>query len=206
MKWLAMACTAENDVLAWSDSLSSLESACEGEFRAICKMFGLEDLQAQQIKQNNLDFVVKYNGPRNTNLVPQRKSLELMALSQLLQSKVNLISELHQRIAHGFKRFSPLVEWQLAAYELKYQQANNVIAGIAHDVGLVEDYAAESNLPLTVAASLIINKYQNRQILIRKLERLRIRHQIAIRAARNKEDFAACRAAMDEDAFLSMMM
>jgi hypothetical protein len=206
MQWIALACTAENEVLAWSDNLSILESACEGEFRAICRIYGVEDLYAQQLRQNNLDFKLKFNGPRNTALVAMRRPLELQALSHSLQSKVALISELQQRISHGFKRFTPTVEWQEEAYELKYQQALNVTLNLGGEQGMVEDHAEECDLPIDVAAGIIINKYQNRKLLIRKLERLRIRHQRAIRGAKNKEDFAKCKAAMEEDSFLSMMM
>lgn len=206
MQWLALACTAENEVLAWSENLSVLESACEGEFRAICRIYGVEDLQAQQLRRFNLDFKLKFNGPRITSLVPHRKDLELMSLSNSLQAKVGLIVELNQRLAHGFKRFSSLVEWQQEAYEEKYRQAMNVLEGLEQDAGMVEDYAEESGIDINVAAGIIINKYYNRKFLIRKLERLRIRHQLAIRQAKNKEDFAQCRSAMEEDSFLSMMM
>jgi hypothetical protein len=206
MQWLALACTAENEVLAWSENLSTLESACEGEFRAICRIYGVDDLQAQQLRRFNLDFKLKFNGPRVTTLVPYRKDLEVMALSNALQVKVGLISELNQRIAHGFKRFTPVVEWQVEAYEEKYREALNVLEGLEKDAGMVKDYAEEAGLTIDVAASIIVNKYHDRKFLIRKLERLRIRHQLAIRNAKNKEEFAQCRAAMEEDSFLSMMM
>ncbi|CAB4241901.1 hypothetical protein UFOVP71_439 [uncultured Caudovirales phage] len=206
MQWIALACTAENEVLAWSDNLSILESACEGEFRAICRIYGVEDVPAQQLRQFNLDFVIKFNGPRNTALVAARRPLEIKALSHCLQSRVGLVTELQQRISHGFKRFTPVVEWQLESYEEKYRQAMNVVDGMTTDIGMVEDHAEEHGLSINVAAGIIINKYHNRKFLIRKLERLRIRHQRAIRNAKNKEDFAKCKASMEEDSFLSMMM
>jgi hypothetical protein len=206
MQWLALACTAENEVLAWSENLATLESACEGEFRAICRIYGIDDLQAQQLRRFNLDFKLKFNGPKITTLVPHRKDLELMSLSNSLQAKVGLIAELHQRLAHGFKRFNPSVPWQVESYEIKYKQAMNVLSGSTTDIGMVEDYAEESGLTINVAAGIIVNKYTNREFLIRKMERLRIRHQRAIRNAHNKEDFARCRSAMEEDSFLSMMM
>lgn len=206
MQWLALACTAENEVLAWSTDLSVLESACLGEFQAICRIYGVQDLHANQLRQYNLDFKLKFDGPRNTELVAHRKSMETMILSQQLQSRVNLMSELQQRLSHGFKRFEQRFEWQNEAYEEKYHQANDVINGLTEDVGMVEDYAEESGLTINVAAGLIVNKYHNRKFLIRKLERLRIRFQRMIREAKNKEEFARVRARMDEDSFLSMMM
>lgn len=206
MQWLALACTAENEVLAWSEELSTLESACLGEFQAICRIYGVQDLYANQLRQYNLDFKLKFDGPRNTEFLAHRKSMETMILSQQLQSRVNLISELQQRLGHGFKRFEPQFEWQSEAYELKYQQALNVTLGLGGEVGLVEDYAEEAGITLETAASMIVTKYKNRATTIRKLERLRIRFQRMIRKAKNKEEFASVRARMDEDSFLSMMM
>lgn len=206
MHWLALACTAENEVLAWSTNLSALESACLGEFQAICRIYGVSDLHASQLQKNNLDFKLKFDGPRNTEFLAHRKSMEATIISHQLQARVNLVVELQQRLAHGFKRFEQQFEWQHEAYELKYRQANSVLAGLFHDVGMVEDYATELGLTVDVAAGLIINKYNNRTFLIRKLERLRIRFQNMIRTASNKEEFAVVRARMDEDSFLSMMM
>jgi hypothetical protein len=206
MHWLALACTAENEVLAWSTDLSVLESACLGEFQAICRIYGVGDLHANQLRQGNLDFKLKFDGPRNTEFLAHRKPMESTILSHQLQARVSLMSELQQRLSHGFKRFEYRYTWQHEAYELKYQQALNVINGTLLDTGLVQDYAEETNLDLATAASLIANKYQNRVQTIRKLERLRIRFQNMIRAANNKEEFAVVRARMDEDSFLSMMM
>ena len=206
MEWLALACTAENEVLAWSSDLALLESACLGDFRAISRIYGVSELHATQLRQNNLDFRLKFDGPRKTDFVAYKKPVELSILSQQLMQRVGLIKELQERLGHGFKRFAPVNPWQLQAYELKYNQAKQVIDGAINDVGLIEDYAEESGLSLSVAASLIINKYENKNQLIRKLERLRMRYQIAIRNATNKEEFAAVRASMEEDSFLTMLM
>jgi hypothetical protein len=206
MHWLALACTAENEVLAWSTDLSVLEAAALGEFQAICRVYSVSDLHASQLRQGNLDFKLKFDGPRNTEFVAHRKSMEVNILTHQLQARVNLMNELQQRLAHGFKRFEQRFEWQHEAYEEKYRQANDVFKGLTDDVGMVEDYAEEAGLTINVAAGLIINKYHNRKFLIRKLERLRIRFQNMIRAAKNKEEFAVVRARMDEDSFLSMMM
>jgi hypothetical protein len=209
MQWLALACTAENEILAWADSLAVLESACALEFRAICKIYGIDDVYANQIKQGKMNFRLEFDGPRNTNCVEHQKDEVNQTLGQILQARVGFMQELYQRLEHGYKRFSPVVEWQLEAYELKFQHA---LAWRNHDlfenlpVGVIHDYADETGLDRDTASSLIINKYENRQLLIRKLERLRIRHQTAIRNAKSKEDFVALRSAMDEDSFLSMLM
>lgn len=206
MHWLALACTAENEILAWTPDMSVLEAACLGEFQAICRIYGVSDLHASQLRQGNLDFKLKFDGPRNTEFLAHRKSMEATILSHQLQARVSLMTELQQRLAHGFKRFEQRFEWQHEAYEEKYRQANDVIRGLSEDIGMVEDYAEESGLTLNVAAGLIVNKYHNRKFLIRKLERLRIRFQRMIREAKIKEEFATVRARMEEDSFLSMMM
>ncbi len=205
MQWLALACTAENELLAWSTELSTLESACLGEFQAICRVYGVQDLHVNQLKQFNLDFKLKFDGPRNTEFIAHRKGMETSILSQQLQSRVGLMTELQQRLGHGFKRFQFQYPWQQEAYQLKYQQALNVLS-TKGPVDMVADYAEEAGLDLVTAATLITNKYENRATTIRKLERLRTRFQRAIRSARNKEEFAKVRAQMDEDSFLSMMM
>lgn len=203
---MAIACSAENEILACAESLPLLESACLNDFRAISRIYGLEDYEAQELKNGNLDFRIEFNGPRNTKLVPHTKASEFEVLSKILQSRVRLMHELHQRLAHGFKRFEAVVPWQHESYEEKYHEALAVLHGNGTDVGLIQDYAEESGLTINVAAGLIVNKYQNRKFLIRKLERLRIRHQTAIRNIQSKEDYDRCRSAIEEDSFLSMMM
>lgn len=206
MKWLALACSAENEVLACSESLPLVESACLNDFRAISRIYGLSESEANELKNGNFNFRIEFNGPRNTKLVPHQKSEDLELLSKQLRGRVQLMHELHQRLAHGHKRFLDVVPWQQEAYEEKYVEAQAVIDGVTAESGMVSDYAEESGLTINVAAGIIVNKYLNRKFLLRKLERLRIRHQIAIRNASTEEDFDRCRSAMDEDAFLSMMM
>lgn len=206
MKWMAIACSAENEILACAESLPLLESACLNDFRAISRIYGVEDQEAHELKNGNLAFRIEFNGPRSTKLVPHSKTEELEVLSKILQSRVRLMHELHQRLAHGFKRFESVIPWQHESYEEKYQEALAVLSGNDTKAGMVRDYADESGLTINVAAGLIVNKYQNRKFLIRKLERLRIRHQTAIRSIQSKEDYDRCRSAIEEDSFLSMMM
>jgi len=206
MKWMALACSAENEILACADNLALLESACLNDFRAISRIYGVDDQEAHEIKNGNLNFRIEFNGPKNTKLVPHTKTEELEILSKILQSRVTLMQELHQRLAHGFKRFDSVVPWQRESYEEKYDEALAVLNGSNAEAGMVRDYADESGLSINVAAELIVNKYQNRKFLIRKLERLRIRHQNAIRKVQSNDDYKKCRSDMEEDAFLSMMM
>lgn len=206
MNWIALATSAENYLLAWHENLALLESACLGEFRAICRVYNVSDIEHEQLKNRNLDFSIKFSGPRTTELVGSKKPDDLKLLSEILQTRVSLIGELHQRIGHGYKRFTSVVPWQLDAYRLKEEQACAALNGNTSNIGFVEDYAAEANLSIEVAARMILTKSKNHNDLIRKLERLRIRHQEAIRSASTKLEFAQVRACMDEDAFLSMLM
>jgi len=206
MKWMALACSAENEILAWAESLSLLESACLNDFRAISKIYSIDDQEEYEIKNGNLNFKIEFNSPRNTKLVPHVKKEELDNLSKILQIRVELMQELHQRLEHGFKRFEAVVPWQHESYEEKYREALAVLSGNVNESFLIQDYADETGLDINAAAGIIVNKYLNRKFLIRKLERLRIRHQIAIRKIETKDDSERCRNAMEEDAFLSIMM
>jgi hypothetical protein len=141
MQWLAVACTAENEVLAWHESLSVLESACGGEFRAISRVYSVEDSEAASLRSNNLNFQLRSINPRTFKFVECDRPDDIKLLSFLLQTKVNLTVELHMRIAHGYKRFASMVPWQQEAYRLKGIQAKQVLSGdySYNDVGMVLD-------------------------------------------------------------------
>ena len=208
MQWLAVACTAENEVLAWSESLSILESACGGEFRAISRVYSVEDKEVEALRSNNLNFQLRSVNPRTFTFVEYNRSDDIKLLSFLLQTKVNLTIELHMRIAHGYKRFANMVPWQQEAYRLKAIQAKHVMSGSysLDEVGMVADYAEIMNTDLLTAANVINAKNDNHSHLVRKLEQIRIKHQAAIRAANSKNAVVAIRASMEEDSFFSMLM
>jgi hypothetical protein len=208
MQWLAVACTAENEVLAWHDSLSILESACGGEFRAISRVYSVEEREASALRGNNLDFQLRSINPRTFNFIEYQRPDEIKLLSLLLQTKVNLTVELHMRIGHGYKRFASMVPWQQEAYRLKGEQARKVLAGhySLDEVGMISDYAETMNTDLLTAANVVNAKHDNHAYLVRKLEQIRIKHQTAIRAANSKDAVVAIRASMEEDSFFSMLM
>ena len=208
MQWLAIACTAENEVLAWHESLSILESACGGEFRAISRVYSVEDHEAEALRSNNLNFQLRSVNPRTFNFIEYNRPDDIKLLSFLLQTKVNLTVELHMRIAHGYKRFVNTVPWQQEAYRLKAIQAKQVISGnySLDEVGMVADYAEIMNTDLLTAANIVNVKNDNHSYLVRKLEQIRIKHQAAIRSANSKDAVVAIRASMEEDSFFSMLM
>ncbi len=206
MHWLALACTAEGELLAWNESLAVLESACGGEFRAICRVYSVDDAVAEDLKKNNLDYVLKFKNARTTEFIKEERAKDIKILSLQLQAKVNLIIELDMRIAHGYKRFNDMVPWQQEAYKIKAEQANRIITGMPGDTGMVEDYASVIGSDLLTAAKVIKAKHDNQEGLIRKLELIRIKHQHAIRRAVDKDDMTKIRVAMEEDSFLSMLM
>lgn len=208
MQWLAVACTAENEVLAWHDSLSVLESACGGEFRAISRVYTVEDHEAAALRSNNLNFQLRSINPRTFKFIEYDRPDDIKLLSLLLQTKVNLTVELHMRIAHGYKRFVNMVPWQQEAYRLKGQQARQVLSGnySFDEVGMVADYAETMNTDLLTAANIINAKHDNHSYLVRKLEQIRIKHQAAIRSANSKDAIVAIKASMEEDSFFSMLM
>lgn len=209
MEWLALACTAEGELLAWNDSLSLLESACGGEFRAICRVYSVDNAVAEDLRKGNLNYVLKFKNARTTEFIAQEREQDIKILSALLQAKVNLTIELDMRIGHGYKRFINMVAWQQEAYRFKAEQAEKVINNTYtsdDEIGLVLDYASIINVDLLTAAKVIQVKNKNQEGLIRKLEFLRIKHQTAIRAAASKDDILEIKSAMEEDSFLSMLM
>lgn len=208
MQWLAVACTAENEVLAWHESLSILESACGGEFRAISRVYSVEDREMEALRSNNLNFQLRSVNPRTFTFEEYDRPDDIKLLSLLLQTKVNLTVELHMRIAHGYKRFANMVPWQQEAYRLKGIQAKQVLSGnfSLDEVGMVADYAETMNTDILTAANVINVKNENHSYFVRKLEQLRIKHQAAIRAANSKDAIVAIRASMEEDSFFSMLM
>jgi hypothetical protein len=208
MQWLAVACTAENEVLAWHDSLSVLESACGGEFRASSRVYTVEDHEATALRANNLNFQLRSVNPRTFKFIEYDRPDDIKLLSLLLQTKVNLTVELHMRIAHGYKRFVNMVPWQQEAYRLKGQQAQQVLSGnySFDEVGMIADYAEVIKSDLLTAANIINAKHDNHSYLVRKLEQIRIKHQAAIRAANSKDAIVAIKASMEEDSFFSMLM
>jgi len=206
MNWLALACTAEGELLAWNESLAVLESACGGEFRAICRVYSVEEKVAEDFKKGNLDYVLRFKNARTTEFVAEERTKDIKILSMQLQAKVNLTIELGMRIAHGYKRFNDMVPWQQEAYKIKAEQADRVINNLEGDVGLVADYASIIGADMLTAAKVIKVKSDNQNGLIRKLEYIRLKHQQAIREAIDKDDMTKIRAAMEEDSFISMLM
>jgi len=206
MNWLALACTAEGELLAWNESLAVLESACGGEFRAICRVYSVDESVANDFKKGNLDYVLRFKNARTTEFIQEERAADIKILSMQLQAKVNLTIELGMRIAHGYKRFNDMVSWQQEAYKIKAEQANRVINNIDGDIGMVVDYANVIGADVLTAANVIKVKNENQAGLIRKLEYIRLKHQQAIREAIDKEDMTKIRAAMEEDSFLSMLM
>ena len=78
--------------------------------------------------------------------------------------------------------------------------------GDTSDIGFIEDEATTRQLPIESVAKLIIAKADNQKFLIRKLERLRVKTQLAIASVKNKEDVQELRQKLGEETFLSMLM
>ena len=54
--WVALATTAENSILAWCSDLNTLEQACSGEFRAICRVYGVTGEELALLHSNKLNY------------------------------------------------------------------------------------------------------------------------------------------------------
>ena len=205
--WVALATTAENSILAWSQELNILEQACSGEFRAICRVYGVTGEELRFLHSNMLHYKLEYIDARTTRFVSEEdRDNDTIVLSKQLLARVMLTKELHQRLEHGYKRFQSLVPWQQKAYLIKEEQARRVLSGDTSDIGFIEDEATARQLPIESVAKLIIAKADNQKFLIRKLERLRVKTQLAIASVKNKEDVQELRQKLGEETFLSMLM
>lgn len=205
--WVALATTAENSILAWSQELNILEQACSGEFRAICRVYGVTGEELALLRSNKLDYKLQYIDARTTKFIGEEdRDNDTIVLSKKLLARVMLTKELHQRLEHGYKRFQNLVPWQQEAYLIKEEQARRVLKGDTSDIGFIEDEAQFRNLPLDSVAKLIVAKADNLKFQIRKLERIRVKTQMAINAISTKEDVQELRQQLGEETFLSMLM
>lgn len=205
--WVALATTAENSILAWCQDLNILEQACAGEFRAICRVYGVTDEELGILHSNNLSYKLTYIDARTTKFVSEDDRDEGVSnLSKLLLARIMLTKELHQRLEHGYKRFQSLVPWQEKAYQIKEEQARRVLAGDTNDIGFIEDEAGFRRLPVETVANLVVAKADNLKFQIRKLERIRIKTQKEIQKVKNKEDVRELRETLSEESFVSMLM
>jgi|TARA_R110001592_G_scaffold243952_4_gene505199 hypothetical protein len=205
--WVALATTAENSILAWCSDLNTLEQACSGEFRAICRVYGVTGEELALLRSNKLNYKLQYIDARTTKFVDEEdRDSDTEILSKKLLARVMLTKELHQRLEHGYKRFQSLVPWQETAYLIKEEQARRVIKGDKSDIGFIQDEAEFRKLPLETIANLVIAKADNLKFQIMKLERIRIKTQMAINTIKTKEDVQDIRATLAEESFVSMLM
>jgi hypothetical protein len=205
--WVAIATTAENDILAHHESLSVLESACGGDFRVISKIYGITDDEMEQLNLGNHKFKLTYLDPRTTVFTnTDDRDSKLDMLSSIIQARLALLLELHQRLEHGYKRFAQVVPWQWDSYKIKEEQAIRVIEDQPGDIGLIVDEANIRKIDPKTVANLVKAKADNMKYQIRKLERLRISMQEEIRFARDREQFMEIKSKLTEETFLSMLM
>ena len=99
-----------------------------------------------------------------------------------------------------------LVPWQETAYLIKEEQARRVIKGETSDIGFIQDEAQFRKLPLEAIANLVIAKADNLKFQIMKIERIRIKTQMATNTVKTKEDVQNIRATLAEESFVSMLM
>jgi len=209
MRWIAIAATAENDVIAAHDDIVMLETVSEYEFNAIVKVYGVSEDEYQNLKQGLYDYRIRFNNLRSTYLEPWARDQHTQVLSRIYTARINAINGIKGRLEHALNKHRTMLTHQTNVYEAKAQEADHIQKNPDSPYrldGFVSDYAEEKGLDIDTAAAIVSLKYNGWYQHMRKIERLRLRHFNAIKLARTEEDFRSAAAALDKDLFINMLL
>ena len=209
MRWIAIAATAENDVIAAHDDIVMLETVSEYEFDAIVKLYGVSEDEYQNLKQGMYDYRIRFNNLRSTYLEPWTRDQHVQVLSRIYTARINAVNGIKGRLEHALNKHRTMLTHQTNVYEAKAREADHIQKNPDSPYrldGFVSDYAEEKGLDIDTAAAIVSLKYNGWYQHMRKIERLRLRHFNAIKLARTEEDFKSAAAALDKDLFINMLL
>lgn len=209
MRWIAIAATAENDVIAAHDDIVMLETVSEYEFDAIVKVYGVSEDEYQNLKQGMYDYRIRFNNLRSTYLEPWTRDQHVQVLSRIYTARINAVNGIKGRLEHALNKHRTMLTHQTNVYEAKAREADHIQKNPDSPYrldGFVSDYAEEKGLDIDTAAAIVSLKYNGWYQHMRKIERLRLRHFNAIKLARTEEDFKSAAAALDKDLFINMLL
>jgi len=209
MRWIAIAATAENDVIAAHDDITLLETVSEYEFDAIVKVYGLTEDEYQSLKLGNYDYRIRFNNLRSTYLEPWTRDQRTQILSRIYLARINAINGIKGRLEHALNKHRTLLTHQTNVYEAKAREADHIRKNVDSPYrmdGFICDYAEEKGLDIDTAAAIVSLKYNGWYEHMRKIERLRLRHFNAVKLARTEEDFKKAAADLDKDLFINMLL
>jgi len=209
MRWIAIAATVDNQVIAAHDDIVILETISDYDFEAIVKVYGLSDDEYNQLKQGNLNFRVRFNNLRSTWLEAYNRDARIVELSVIYSARIKALINLKGRLEHGLNKHRNLLTDQNNVYERKAKEAIQILTNKESPFrtdGFVRDFAEESNIDVDSAAAQILLKHNGWYQHMRKIERLRIRHFTAIKQAKTEQDFQTAAANLDKDLFINMLL
>ena len=209
MRWIAIAATAENDVIAAHDDIVMLETVSEYEFDAIVKVYGVSEDEYQNLKQGMYDYRIRFNNLRSTYLEPWTRDQHVQVLSRIYTARINAVNGIKGRLEHALNKHRTMLTHQTNVYEAKAREADHIQKNPDSPYrldGFVSDYAEEKGLDIDTAAAIVSLKYNGWYQHMRKIDRLRLRHFNAIKLARTEEDFKSAAAALDKDLFINMLL
>jgi transposase-like protein len=209
MRWIAIAATAENDVIAAHDDMVLLETVSEYDFDAIIKVYGVNEQEYQSLKQGSYNYRIRYNNLRSTYLEPWERDARIQRLSAIYTARINAINGIKGRVEHALNKHRTTITHQTNVYEAKAREAehirDNSWSPYRQD-GFVRDYAEETGIDIDTAAAIVLMKYDGWYQYMRKIERMRLRHFNAVKIACTEDDFKAAAAALDKDLFTNMLL
>lgn len=209
MRWIAIAATVENEVVAAHEEIVLLEEAAEEDFDVVVKIYGVTDDEHAALKSRSWNWRIRFNNLRSTYLEPVERSERARTLSEIYSKRLEMMSGLRGRFEHALNRHRPLLSQQLTIYEAKCAEAKHILTfsdSDHRDDGFIKDYADEVGIDVDAAAQLVALKHDGWYQHLRNIERLRIRHFSAIKRARTLEEFKDAEKAIDKDFFINMLL
>ena len=209
MRWIAIAATAENEVIAAYEDIVLLEEVASEDFDVIVKIYGVTEQEHEALRSRNWNWRIRFNNLRSTYLEPCARSERARTFSDIYAARIDLMQGLKGRFEHALNKHKTLLSQQHVVYRAKAEEARHILAwpdSQFRDEGYVKDYAEEAGLDIETAAQLILVKHDGWHQHLRKIERLRIRHFAAIKRARTAEQFKSASAAIDKDFFINMLL
>ena len=210
MKWIAIAATVENIIIAAHDDIVLLEMAAENDFDVIVKVYGMSDNEYMSLKNGDRSWRIRFNNLRSTYLESWQQSQREVQLSQIYNRRLHALQSMRGRFEHALNKHRTFLTQQDVIYESKAAEIRDMItngrSSVYYTSGFVVDYALEANLDIETAISLIWVKYTGWKDHLQKIERLRIRHFNAVKMAVTEQEFADAAAALDKDFFINMLL
>lgn len=209
MRWIAIAATVENYIVAANDDLILLETAAEMDFDIIVRVYGVSDDEYSALKSKNLEFRLRFNNFRSTYLEPITRPKLIKDLSKTYDLRIQHMDRLKGRFEHALNRYRNFLSKQNIIYSQKVEEAQSILNDATSryiDDGYVKDYSDDTGMDVFSAANLIVTKDQNRRDYLRKIERLRIKHFTAAKILTTAEEFDAAWTEVDRDFFVNMLM